>query len=136
MTGDAYVVRRLLVVALILEGHSARRRRGSTGWTAITIGVLDLNSRFSTGWPAALNEAQMEALRAPVRAGPDQPLPPYSPDLTPMENIWDGLRGNKLSRSVWDSCKAIIAAGKDSRRFPTGDPERIAAVAHRTWAHD
>ena len=27
------------------------------------------------------------------------PLPPYSPELNPMENIWDYLRGNKLSRS-------------------------------------
>src|SRR5215469_6940181 len=26
------------------------------------------------------------------------PLPPYSPELNPMENVWDYLRGNKLSR--------------------------------------
>jgi len=24
------------------------------------------------------------------------PLPPYSPELNPMENVWDYLRGNKL----------------------------------------
>ena len=29
-------------------------------------------------------------------------LPPYSPELNPMENIWDYLRGNKISRLVWD----------------------------------
>ena len=27
-------------------------------------------------------------------------LPPYAPELNPMENVWDYLRGNKLS-SVW-----------------------------------
>ena len=27
------------------------------------------------------------------------PLPSYSPELNPMENIWDYLRGNKLSRA-------------------------------------
>lgn len=29
-------------------------------------------------------------------------LPPYSPELNPMENVWDYLRGNKLSHMVWD----------------------------------
>jgi hypothetical protein len=24
------------------------------------------------------------------------PIPPYSPELNPMENVWDYLRGNKL----------------------------------------
>ena len=24
------------------------------------------------------------------------PLPPYAPELNPMENVWDYLRGNKL----------------------------------------
>jgi hypothetical protein len=38
------------------------------------------------------------------------PLPPYAPELNPMENIWDYLRGNKLSRLVWDSYEAIVAA--------------------------
>ena len=33
-------------------------------------------------------------------------LPSYSPELNPMENIWDYLRGNKLSRLVWDSYEA------------------------------
>jgi transposase len=28
------------------------------------------------------------------------PLPPYSPELNPMENGWDYLRGNKLSHKV------------------------------------
>jgi transposase len=37
-------------------------------------------------------------------------LPPYSPELNPMENIWDYLRGNKLSRRVWDTYEAIVAA--------------------------
>jgi hypothetical protein len=62
------------------------------------------------------------------------PLPPYSPDLNPMENIWDYLRGNKLSKRVWDSYEAIVAACKDAWHFLIGDPERINSIAHRSWA--
>ena len=37
------------------------------------------------------------------------PLPPYSPELNPMENVWDYLRGNKLSHSVWDwTCPGLV----------------------------
>jgi hypothetical protein len=32
------------------------------------------------------------------------PLPPYAPELNPMENVWEYLRANKLSRLV---CRAI-----------------------------
>ncbi len=35
------------------------------------------------------------------------PLPSYAPELNPMENVWEYLRGNKLSRLVWDSYDVI-----------------------------
>ena len=62
------------------------------------------------------------------------PLPPYSPELNPMENIWDYLRGNRLSARVWDSYEAILAACKDAWNFLTSDFERIDLIAHRNWA--
>ena len=62
------------------------------------------------------------------------PLPPYSPELNPMENIWDYLRGNKLSQRVWDGYAAIVAACKDAWLFLIGDPDRINSIAHRAWA--
>ena len=51
-----------------------------------------------------------------------------------MENIWDYLRGNKLSKRVWQSYEAIVAACKDAWLFLIGDLERIDSVAHRAWA--
>jgi hypothetical protein len=33
------------------------------------------------------------------------PLPAYAPELNPMENVWDYLRGNKLNSLVWESTK-------------------------------
>lgn len=62
------------------------------------------------------------------------PQPPYAPELNPMENIWDYLRGNKLSRGIWDSYDAIVAACRAAWMFLITDPSRIDTIAHRTWA--
>jgi hypothetical protein len=51
-----------------------------------------------------------------------------------MENIWDYLRSNKLSRRVWDSYEAIVTACKDAWLFLIGDPERIDSISRRAWA--
>jgi transposase len=61
-------------------------------------------------------------------------LPPYSPELNPMENIWDYPRGNKISQCVWDTYEAIVAACKDAWNFLIGDLQRIDSIAHRSWA--
>ena len=61
-------------------------------------------------------------------------LPPYSPELNPIENVWDYLRGNKLSRCVWESYEAIVMACSEALLFLIGDPERIHSIAHRSWA--
>jgi transposase len=29
-------------------------------------------------------------------------LPPYAPELNPIENVWEYLRGNKLAITVFD----------------------------------
>jgi transposase len=31
------------------------------------------------------------------------PLPPYSPELNPMENVWEYLRQNELAFLVWET---------------------------------
>jgi transposase len=61
-------------------------------------------------------------------------LPPYSPELNPMENAWDYLRGNKLSSLVWDSYDAIVEACKQAWQFLIDDPERIASIGNTPWA--
>ena len=61
-------------------------------------------------------------------------LPPYSPELNSMENVWYYLRSNKLSLSVWDSYEAIVEACKKAWDFLIGDPDRIKSIGSRTWA--
>lgn len=61
-------------------------------------------------------------------------LPAYCPELNPMENVWDYLRGNKLSHAVRDTCEDIVDACASAWRFLTDDPDRIRSIAHRGWA--
>jgi hypothetical protein len=62
------------------------------------------------------------------------PLPPYSPELNPVENIWEFLRANLLSHRVWDSYEAIIEACCEAWNKLMQMPERIASLTKRAWA--
>ena len=61
-------------------------------------------------------------------------LPPYSPELNPMENVWDYLRQNKLCAQVWDTYEDIVDACDTAWRFLTNDPDRIRSIGRRNWA--
>jgi hypothetical protein len=62
------------------------------------------------------------------------PLPAYSPELNPMENVWDYLRGNRLSHAVWDTYDAIVEACQAAWRFLISDTDRIRSLTQRDWA--
>ena len=80
-TGDGAVVRRLLAVALILEGHSRTEAALLNGMTRQTLrdwvhrynadGAAGLRSRTGSGRPRFLTDARMEELRQLVLKGPD-----------------------------------------------------------------
>ena len=57
-------------------------------------------------------------------------LPPYSPELNPMENVWHYRRENKLCATVWNSYDACVAAWQ----FLINDPDRIRSIGTREWA--
>src|SRR5947208_6581496 len=62
------------------------------------------------------------------------PLPPYSPELNPMENVWEFMRGNWLSHRVWDTYEAILDACQHAWNKLMKAPERIASLTTRIWA--
>jgi transposase-like protein len=77
-----------------------------------------------SGSPSAGDRDERARSRCGVRLTvPDNitllPLPAYSPELNPMENVWDSLRGNKLSHKVWDTYEAIVEACANAWRFLT-----------------
>ena len=61
-------------------------------------------------------------------------LPPYAPELNSMENVWEYLRGNKLSAGVWDSYEAIVEACADAWNWFIDDHDRIRSIGTREWA--
>ena len=61
-------------------------------------------------------------------------LPPYCPELNPVENIWEFLRGNELSNRVFDTYEAILDACCHAWNAFLADPQRIRSVTERQWA--
>jgi hypothetical protein len=62
------------------------------------------------------------------------PLPPKSPELNPVENVWQFLRQNKLSNRIFDGYEAIVTAACDAWNSLLADPERITSIGTRSWA--
>ena len=61
-------------------------------------------------------------------------LPPYSPELNPIENVWEYLRGNKLSRRLWQSYDDIVQACCDAWNWLIADTARVSSITTRKWA--
>ena len=62
------------------------------------------------------------------------PLPPYSPELNPVENVWEYLRANKLCGLVWNTYDEIVEACQVAWQFLIDDPDRIRSIGTREWA--
>ena len=61
-------------------------------------------------------------------------LPAYSPELNPVENIWQYLRQNRLSNRVFDNYDTIVDACCEAWIALTAEPGRIRSIATRVWA--
>ena len=61
-------------------------------------------------------------------------LPPYSPELNPVETVWAYLRSNKLSNRVFETYEAIVDACCDAWTWLIAQPDRIASIGTRSWA--
>ena len=118
-TGAAIIMPEVNIEAMN-EHLTEISRRVSVG--AIALLVLD-----GAGWHSS-----------PQLKVPDNivllPLPPYAPELNPVENVWEFLRANFLSHCVWDTYEAILDACQNAWNKLMEMPERIASLTRRTWA--
>jgi hypothetical protein len=62
------------------------------------------------------------------------PLPSRSPELNPVENVWQYLRQNQLSLRVWPDYDAIVATCCQAWNALMAMPDRLASITRRGWA--
>ncbi len=62
-------------------------------------------------------------------------LPPYAPELNPVENVWEFLRKNHLALRVHDDYEAIVAACCKAWNDQIARPHRLASITKRDWAN-
>lgn len=62
-------------------------------------------------------------------------LPPRSPELNPVENIWQFMRQNWLSNRVFQSYDDILGHCCDAWNNLTDQPWTIMSIGLRDWAH-
>lgn len=62
-------------------------------------------------------------------------LPSRSPELNPVENIWQYLRANYLPNRVLENYEAIIDAGCQAWNKLIDQPHVITSIGMRQWAH-
>ena len=62
------------------------------------------------------------------------PLPSYSPELNPVENVWEHLRQNQLGLRVWPGYDAIVETCCRAWNALVAMPDRLASITRREWA--
>jgi len=63
------------------------------------------------------------------------PLPPRSPELNPVENIWQYIRDNWLSNRVFQSYDDIVALCCEAWNKLIDRPWKICSIGRREWAN-
>ncbi|WP_373283819.1 IS630 family transposase [Terasakiella brassicae] len=63
------------------------------------------------------------------------PLPPKSPELNPVENIWQFMRDNWLSNRVFKSYNDIVDHCCYAWNLLCDQPWKIMSIGMRDWAH-
>ena len=62
-------------------------------------------------------------------------LPPKSPELNPVENIWQFMRDSWLSNRVFQSYDQIVAHCCEAWNNLIDQPWTIMSIGRRKWAH-
>lgn len=63
------------------------------------------------------------------------PLPPRSPELNPVENLWQFIRDNWLSDRIFKSYEDIIDHCCYAWNKLIEQPWKIISIGMRQWAH-
>ena len=62
-------------------------------------------------------------------------LPPRAPELNPVENVWQFLRDNWLSNTIFRSYDQIVELSCQAWNKLIDQPWTIMSIGTRKWAH-
>lgn len=62
------------------------------------------------------------------------PLPPYSPELNPQENVWQWIKDKYLANRVFTSIEEILDAAVLAWNKFVENPDLIKSITYRNWA--
>ena len=125
----------------ICSARSARREAWERRWRSLPYHFFtSMKSRATS--PRAL-------MRCCCSTAPDGILPASStcppisrrsscrraPRAQPGRNVWQYLRQNWISNTVFENYDAIVDAACDAWRRLIADPEKITSIGMRGWAH-
>jgi len=63
-------------------------------------------------------------------------LPPYSPEMNTVENVWGYLRSNKPSNRVFETQDAILDAYRDAWNWLIDQPHQVSSIGQCGWGQD
>ncbi len=64
------------------------------------------------------------------------PLPAYSPELNPVERIWEHLKERYLSHRLLDDYDAIVDAASRAWNKLTAEPGRLTSLTWFPWVSE
>ena len=105
---------------------------------AMTLHLSEISATVAPGAHAIVIVDQAgwhfsKALEIPPNITP-MPLPPKSPELNPVENIWQFMRENWLSNRIFKSYSDILDHCCFAWNQLTNQPWRIMSIGLRDWA--
>ena len=62
-------------------------------------------------------------------------LPPYAPELNPIENVWQYMRANWLSDRIFEAYDDIVDHCSDAWNKLAARPWTIMSIGMRDWAN-
>lgn len=62
-----------------------------------------------------------------------KPIPPYSPEVNPVEHLWDEMREKWFANKVFDSLDAVEDQMVVALRTLESEPERVGSLAGFDW---
>ena len=62
------------------------------------------------------------------------PLPPYAPELNPIENVWEYLRANRLAFAVFDTYDDIVTRCCEAWNFFADNIDIVRSITRREYA--